>query len=195
VEFAEIDVARNHLGYFHNQGYHHLDGEDFLDVLRLRSEPDPADLAPYVEFVKIRAQAERGGPPLLQRSVHLLRKHLDLVPTENPFPNFKARFELDLSWLLNQSLDTFHQYSFATLRQYGACFELTQTYLEWLAAQGEQGLDEAIRAFREISAGAKAFQFQLARAVSRRKPLDLSPLEAMSDCWQRGTTRLKKRYL
>lgn len=195
VAVVEIDVARNHLGYFHSQGYYHLDGEDFLDVLRLRSEPDPAVLPPYVEFVKIRTQAGRAGTPLLQRSLRLLRKHLELLPTENPFPQFRARFEMDLAWLLKEKLDAFHQYSFATLRQYGACFELAQTYLQWLAAQGEQGLDEAIRAFREISEGAKTFQFQLARAVSRGKPLDLSPLEAMSDCWQRGTTSLQTRYL
>ena len=52
-----------------------------------------------------------------------------------------------------------------------------------------------MRAFREISQGAKAFQFQLARAVSRRKPLDLSPLEAMAERWQRGIAGLKQRYL
>ncbi len=192
---VEIDVSHSHLGYFHNQGYYHLDGEDFLDVLRLRGEPDPAVLPPYVEFVKIRTQAGRAESSLLQHSLQLLRKHLDLVPTENPLENFKARFERDLIWLLEESLDAFHQYSFATLRQFGACFELTQTYLQWLDAQGERELDEAIRAFQELSESAKTFQFQLARAVSRRKPLDLSPLEAMSDCWQRGTRSLKLRYL
>jgi len=31
--------------------------------------------------------------------------------------------------------------------------------------------------------------------MNRRKPLDLSPLEAMAERWQRGTTGLKARYL
>ena len=195
VAVNEIDAARHHMGYFHNQGYHHVDGDDFLDVLRLRGEPDPAALPPYVEFVKIRAGARRGGTSLLQCSMQLLRRHLELVPAENPFLSFKARFEKDLIWLLNENLETFHQYSFATLRQYGACFELSQTYLNWLAARGESELDEEIRAFREISEGAKTLQFQLARAMNRRKPLDLSPLDAMAERWQRGTTGLKTRYL
>ncbi len=194
VAVNEIDAAGHHLGYFHNQGYYHLDGDDFLDVLRLRGETDPAVLPPYAEFVKIRPATGRGGVSLLERSLQLLRRHLDLAPAENPFPGFRARLEKDLVWLLGEDLDSFHRYSFATLRQYGACFELSQTYLQWLASQGEQGLDEAIGAFRAISEGAKSFQFQLARAVSHRKPLDLSPLEAMSGCWQRGTTALKARY-
>ena len=195
VAVTEIDAARHHMGYFHNQGYHHVGGDDFLDVLRLRGEPDPAALPPYVEFVKIRGGARRDGRSLLQGSLQLLRRHLELVPTENPFLSFKARFEKDLIWLLEKNLEAFHQYSFATLRQYGACFELSQTYLHWLAAQGEGELDEEIRVFREISEGAKTLQFQLARAMNRRKPLDLSPLEAMAERWQRGTTGLKARYL
>ena len=53
--------------------------------------------------------------------------------------------------------------------------------LAWLAAHGEAGLDGEIRAFGEISDGAKALQFQLARAMSRRKPLDLAQLDVMEE--------------
>ena len=35
VAVVEIDVARAHMGYFHNQGYYHVSGEDFLNALRL----------------------------------------------------------------------------------------------------------------------------------------------------------------
>jgi len=194
VAVVEIDVSRRHLGYFHNQGYHHVDGEDFLDLFRLSGTPDPAFLPPYVEFVKIRRRAGL-DEPLLRRSLRLLRRHLGLLPDENPFPRFRSRFEQDLPRLMNGSLETFHQYSFATLRQYGACFELAQTYLRWLAEQGEQGLDEASDALREIAEAAKVFQFQLARAIGRRKPLDLSPFETMADCWLRATGILRARYL
>jgi hypothetical protein len=195
VAVNEIDIEARHMGYFHGPGYFHVEGEDFLDVLRLRGEPDPAALPPYVEFVKIRSRPAPDASALVPGSLGLLRKHLALVPIENPFLSFKGRFEGDLDWLLRESLDTFHQYSFATLRQYGACFELTHTYLRWLAGQGEHGLEEPIAAFREISDGAKAFQFQLARAMSRRKPLDLTPLEAMAESWERGVTGLRQRYL
>lgn len=193
VAVVEIDVARAHMGYFHNQGYYHVGGEDFLNALRIRVE-NPAMLPPYVEFVKARSGPEKRGVALLEASLRAMRKQFELVPNENPFPPFKARFEKDLAWLIEDDLETFHQYSFATLRQFGACFELSQTYLEWLAAQGERGLEQEIRAFRHISEGAKALQFQLARAMSRRRSLDLAPIDAMAEYWERGITSLKSRY-
>ena len=200
VAAVEIDVERRTLGYFHNQGYHRLEGDDFLDVLRLREPVDPAMLPPYAEFVKIRPapnDAAAGASPaeaLVRTSLRLLGKHLRLVPPENPFVRFRERFERDLEGLLQESIDTFHQYSFATLRQYGACFELSATYLDWLAANGEKDLDDVTRAFREISESAKAFQFQLARSMARRKPLDLAPIDAMGERWERGIRGLIARY-
>jgi hypothetical protein len=130
----------------------------------------------------------------VEKSLSLFRKHLELVPAANPFLSFKARFEKDLPRLLNESLETFHAYSFATLRQYGACFELAATYLQWLASQGEEGLEEATRNFLEISESAKTLQFQLARSMARKKPLDLAPLDAMAERWERGIAALKARY-
>ena len=194
VGAVEIDVDRQLLGYFHSQGYYHLQGDDFLDALRLRDPQDPAILPPYAEFVKIREAANGNGRELVQKSLTLLKRHLELAPSANPFVSFKARFEEDLSALLQDSLDTFHQYSFATLRQYGACYELSATYLQWLGAQGERGLEEVTGAFLALSEGAKAFQFQLARAMARRKPLDLSPLDTMAEQWERGMSGLRARY-
>jgi hypothetical protein len=189
---VEIDVSRRFMGYFHNQGYYHLEGDDFLDALRLRPAQDAVNLAPYVEFVKMHPGAD--ARPVLPRSLALFREHLSAVPVANPFPRFKARLEQDVGHLISSGLDAFHQYSFATVRQFGACFELAQTYLEWLAAHGEAGLDSEIRAFGEIAEGAKAFQFHLARAISRGKPPDLSPLEAMGERWQHAIHRLRARY-
>jgi len=195
VAVTEIDLERNHLGYFHGQGFYHLNGSDFLDVLRLREPADPAQLPPYVEFVKVRNGAKPDAGALKRTSLGLLKKHLGLAPAANPFTGFRARFEQDLKWLLAESIDTFHQYSFATLRQYGACFELSATYLAWLAAHGESGLDNEVRAFTDLSEGAKTFQFQLARAMARKKPLDLSSLDGMAERWERGMTALRARYL
>jgi hypothetical protein len=195
VAVVEIDVENNHMGYFHGQGYYHLDGEDFLNVFRLKGEPDPAMLPPYVEFVKMRRQEKLPQRELVDVSLNLLRKQLGLLPVENPFLKFKKRFEQDLEWLMTQSLETFHQYSFATLRQYGACYELSHTYLQWLTQQGQTGLDEAAAAINELSNGAKAYQFQLARAMNRKKPLDLAPLDNMAEHWERGMGALRKLYL
>jgi hypothetical protein len=184
VAAVAIDVEQQRLGYFHNQGYYELTGDDFAAVLQ------PQTLPPYVEFVKVRGDASGD----VQTSLRLLKRHLALIPEANPFASFKTRFERDLESLLEQPIETFHLYSFATLRQFGACYELTATYLEWLTEQGETGLEDCTRAFREISESAKAFQFQLARAMARRKPLDLSPLDTMGVRWERAVGDLKARY-
>ncbi|MEJ2392815.1 MAG: DUF1839 family protein [Gammaproteobacteria bacterium] len=195
VAIVEIDVDKQHLGYFHGQGYYHLDGEDFLNVFRLKGEPDPAMLPPYVEFVKRRQTGQLARDALLAGSIRLLKKQLLLLPETNPFEKFKPRFEQDLQWLMNESLETFHQYSFATLRQFGACYELAHTYLIWLQQQGEAGLDQAVADIEALSNGAKAYQFQLARAMNRKKPLDLAPLDTMATHWQSAMERLRQRYL
>jgi hypothetical protein len=191
IGVVKIDVEGRRLGYFHNQGYFELTGDDFLDILRIREPADPAMLPPYVEFVKVR---EGANGDLLQKSLGLLKKHLELVPSTNPFRSFKTRFEKDLDALMHESIETFHQYSFATLRQYGACYELCATYLQWLTEQGEQGLEELRQTFLSLSEGAKALQFQLARAMARKKPLDLTTLDTMAETWERGIAGLKARY-
>jgi len=194
VAAVAIDVEQHRLGYFHGQGYYELEGQDFVDVFRLGGATDPAALPPYVEFVKGAHRAQLQGEELLHASLALLRKHLGYLPEHNPFIAFRQRFQQDLPWLMNEDLQTFHQYSFATLRQYGACFELVTTYLDWLAQQGQSAVAPATAAFADISTTAKAFQFQLARAMSRKKELDLSPLEAMGRHWERGTSLLQTLY-
>ena len=193
VAVVEIDVAQERLGYFHGQGYYHLEGNDFRFALGQAGNAGAATLPPYAEFMKIRERTPRGDA-LLPASLRLLQKHLELVPESNPFVAFKARFQADLDALLQQSLDVFHQYSFATLRQYGACYELAARYLQWLEDQGERGLAELTQAFLDLSEGAKSLQFQLARAMARRKPLDLSALDAMAATWDTGVSGLRSRY-
>jgi hypothetical protein len=108
------------------------------------------------------------------------------MPRDNPFLAFKERFGQDLEWLIEAPIETFHRYSFATLRQYGACYELVSTYLEWLKEGGEADLDGPIEAFREIATSTKAFQFQLARAIARRRQLPLESLDRMAELWRSG---------
>jgi hypothetical protein len=188
-----IDLERETLGYFHGQGYYEVTGEDFRALLRLHDQ-DPAMLPPYAELVKPRARSGDQDATLVPRSLALLQRHLRLLPESNPFVSFKARLTEDLATLLESSLDTFHQYSFATLRQYGACYELSATYLQWLVAHGESGLDELTEAFLSLSRDAKAFQFQLARSMARRKPLDVAPLDTMAATWETATRALRARY-
>ena len=197
VAVIEIDVAEKRLGYFHGQGYYHLQGSDFTNVFRL-GEPhghNPAMLPPYVEFVKRRERLPLSGDDLKNASLALLRRQLESLPAANPFEKFKPRFAADMEWLVNEPIDMFHQYSFATLRQFGACYELASTYLSWLQAQQVPHLEASIAALTDLSTGAKTMQFHLARAMARKKPLDLTPLDTMAARWNDAMTHLKQHFI
>jgi hypothetical protein len=194
VAVNAIDIANEELGYFHNQAYHRLRGDDYANVLHSRGPADPARLPPYVEFVKRREGEALTGDALVQASMKILRRQLRLVPTANPFTAYKTRFAIDIQWLINESMETFHRYSFATLRQFGACFELCATYLQWLDEMKTPGLLNAIRSFNELSTGAKTIQFQLARSMARKKPLDMSILDNMAQTWQSAIAELKTNF-
>ena len=190
-----IDIEQRYLGYFHGQSYYELTGQDFIDIFQLGGLVHERMLPPYLEYVKLRNLHEvPRGKALVDASLVLLRKHLQLIPRDNPFVRFKDAFARDFDWLLTQEMETFHLYSFATFRQYGACFELVETYLKWLQQQGQQNLDAAIQAFATISNNTKAFQFQLARAMARKRPIDLAPLDEMAAAWQTGISQLLALY-
>lgn len=193
VAVIEIDAARRELGYFHGQGYYRLTGDDFAGALRLDSQ-EPAMLPPYVEFVK-RRSGPLVGDALYERSLALLRRQVEQLPPENPFEQFKTRLAADLDWLCGAPLPTFHAYSFATLRQLGASYELASRYLSWLDEHQQLGLDQSIGAFANLSTGAKAFQFQLARAMARSKPLELAPLDEMAATWRTAADELRLSLL
>ena len=87
----------------------------------------------------------------------------------------------------------FHYYSFATLRQCGACFELLETFSRWLSAGGIDGLELAADDFRQIANGAKTLQFKLARVAGRQRDLDVHPmLDDMAASWEAGMDKLAK---
>jgi len=195
VAVTEIDLSKKHLGYFHGQGYYHLPAEDFENVFRLNAKPDPAVLSPYVEIAKLRRTEKISNSAQLKISLRLLKKQLALLPEKNPFHAFKTKFESDVTWLCKEGLETFHQYSFATLRQFGACYELATNYLNWLTSNGETGLEEATQLIKSISETAKVYQFQLARVISRGKSLDLSPIDKMAESWSKATIQLKEKYI
>ena len=195
VGVNEIDVDRRFMGYFHNAGYFELQGEDFRDVFQTEGLAHERMLPPYVEFIKWRRDftAPR-GKELVDASLGILKRHLTRVPLGNPFERFRERLVADLDWLMKAEIERFHAYSFATLRQYGACFELAETYVRWLGENGIAGLDEVADDFKLISESAKSHQFQLARSMARKKPLDLAPLEAMGARWAHGMGALQARF-
>jgi hypothetical protein len=195
VGVNEIDVARARLGYFHNAGYFALEGEDFREVFQLDGAPHERVLPPYVEYVKWRANfTPPRGAQLAEASRPLLARHLARAPRDNPFPRFRARLERDLEGLMRAGIERFHVYSFANLRQYGACFELGESYLRWLGSHGVAGVETPALALRDIAETAKRLQFQLARSMSRGKPLDLAPIDAMAAQWTLAMGELQGRF-
>jgi len=194
VAAIDIDIANQRLGYFHGQGYYHLKGEDFVNVLHVNGIPHASVLPPYVEFVKRRSTTKLAGDALTEASLKLLRRHLNQLPEANPFTKFIPRIQSDLDWLMCEPIEMFHQYSFATLRQFGACYELSATYLKWLQSRGVTELDRPIAAYTELAAGAKTIQFQLARSMARKKPLDLTSLNQMAITWETAADDMLSRF-
>ena len=57
------------------------------------------------------------------------------------------------------------------------------------------GLDQAAESALSIATVAKTFQFQLARSMARKKPLDLQPIDQMAAHWRTIAEQLKARFL
>lgn len=177
VGVQAIDPEAQVLGYFHNAGYFELQGEDYQGVFRLlpHQKTQPDVLPPYVEMVKERRAPEKKGGALVDAARGLLKHNLTMRPQTDPFVRFSTRFASDVPWLFTEPLATFHLYAFNTLRQVGAAFELLGSHLQWLRAN-QVALPEAPAAeFLELAQGAKALQFQLARAVNKKRPTDFAP--------------------
>ena len=196
IAIQDIDLEARTLGYFHGQGYHELAGDDFDCALRRVPPHDAPDrLAPYFEVVKL-DRVERVAPAAqATRAIALLREHLALRPRENPLAKMAVRFPDDLAWMREQPLASYHTWAFATLRQAGASFELCAVFLRWLAAQGQDDLEEVAQASDAIAQASRTLMLKVARAVNGKRPLDASePLDAMANGWETVIRGLDKRY-
>ncbi|MBU7439191.1 DUF1839 family protein [Paraburkholderia fungorum] len=165
-----IDPAARRLGYFHNTGYHLLDGEDYDGVFRkLPQFAQQADLLfPYVEFAKqVRPALE--GTALVEASAELLCAHLARRPLVNPISQWREAFPAHLDMLLERGEAFFHPYSFNLMRQLGANFEFLSKYLTWLAAQGFDVPESIPAAAQRIASESMVMQFRLVRAIARRR--------------------------
>ena len=195
VVINALDLQKRRLGYFHNAGYFELEGEDFTNLFRLGYPHDPGYMPFFAEFVRIDRLRRREPRELVQTSIGLLRSHLARLPAANPIAAFAARFPQDVAWLQSEGLPLYHRYAFATLRQLGANFELAASYVGWLSAQGETGLEGAQAAFLDISSGTKALLLKTARAVNTGRAVQFQELlQDMADAWTTGMDILKRRY-
>ncbi len=164
-----IDPDAKLLHYFHNAGFFALSDADYEGIFRqsYAAGSPQAVLFPYVEFVK---PGENKAPVVTRDiAVKMLKHHLRFRPITNPIRAYQQAFPTHAEMLSQRSMEFFHLYAFNTLRQVGANFEMLSSHLSWLASQGESNLEKGVNAASDIAVGAKTNQFQLARAVTRKK--------------------------
>ncbi|WP_195909628.1 DUF1839 family protein [Rhizobium tubonense] len=189
VAINRIDVEKRELDYFHNGGFFQLGGEDFDGIFQLHLREDDIPFLPYTEFAKF-----PDSPPdkdsIRQTSRRLLNYHFGRRPKTNPIRAFSAVFPSQVEAVAERPFGFFHKYAFNTLRQLGANFELSASHLDWLSAE----FAEASAKARLISEAAKSVQFQLARAVTRKKFEALqTALDPAADAWDAMMGLLEKR--
>lgn len=191
VAINRLDLGNKRLDYFHNAGFFTLEGADFDGLFHLNDGPDDLPFLPYTEFAKF--PENRPDEVYLRREAkRLLAAHFARRPADNPVAAFAKVFPKQVEAVADRPFGFFHKYAFNTLRQLGANFELAGTHLDWLAPDGS--LADAADAARKISETAKSVQFQIARAVTRRKfdPL-ATALDPAVEAWDRLMASLAAR--
>lgn len=178
IGINRIDIAGRRIEYFHNAGYFALDGEDF-DGLFAPAPADRMPFRPYVEFTTL-DPVRRAPGELKAVAAGLYEKHWAMRPRENPVRAFEAAFAEGAAALAGRPEQAFHDYAFHHLRVFGANFDLLGAGLAWLS----DGADPRIAPCQVIAETAKRLQFQLIRAVARRRFDDLpAALEPAAAAW------------
>lgn len=182
VGINRLDLAGRSMDYFHNGGFFRVEGADFDGVFQLDQPEGSLPFLPYTEFAKF---PDRQMTLAHQRETAslLLKRHFARRPHGNPIAAFAAVFPTQVEAIADRPFGYFHKYAFNTLRQFGANFELLASHLAWLdKASYEHAIADALK----ISENAKTVQFQLARAITRKKfdPL-ASALDPAVAAWNR----------
>ncbi|TCM79853.1 succinylarginine dihydrolase [Rhizobium sp. BK068] len=190
VAINRLDFAGKRIEYFHNGGYFQLEGEDFDGLFQLNLKPQDPSFLPYTEFAKFPARIPEAAH-VSTTARKLLERHFGRRPVSNPIRAFAEVFPQQVEAVAERPFGFFHKYAFNTLRQFGANFELAGDHLAWLSGNE---FSSAIADARRISEIAKSVQFQLARAVTRKKydPLRAA-LDPAADAWDSMMASLKER--
>ncbi len=189
VAINRLDTQARAMDYFHNGGFFQVDGEDFDGLFQKNLAEDALPFLPYTEFAKFPAKPVPGEH---QRTVaaRLLRRHYVRRPVANPIAAFAEVFPTHVEAVAERPFGYFHKYAFNTLRQFGANFELMASHLAWISGDVYA---PAVEQALTISEVAKSVQFQLARAVTRKKfdPLK-SALDPAIEAWDKLMKELGK---
>ena len=193
----DIDTENRRLGYFHNAGYHQLEGEDFERTLRIAEPFDPALLPLFAEVVSVERRIAQPLPELRAMSRALIAKYLSRRPITNPIERFRRRFELELPVIQEAGLDHYHAWAFAATRQLGAAFELAALNLRWISSNAPTpALATAAQSFDEIATANKAFILKGARlAMNKRTFSDGALFDSTSMAWDRAMAALDSEFI
>jgi hypothetical protein len=186
VAVEAIDPEREVLRYFHNAGYHQLEGEDYRGIFRLDHEYSADVLPPYTELARLDAGPRLEGEALRERARELLVANVARRPADNPFERFGAGLAAELPNLLAGDAQRYHDYAFATVRMVGSAFDVAASHVDWVL--GDAGAPAAER-MREIVAGSKTLSFKLAR----RREFDPAPaVEVLAGAWSAAFAELDR---
>jgi hypothetical protein len=178
IGINRIDIRGRRLEYFHNAGYFALEGEDF-DGLFAPAPADRMPFRPYVEFTTL-TPLRRSPAELKTLAAQLFDLHWARRPRANPVRAFQQVFAEGAAALAGRPEQAFHDYAFHHLRVFGANFDLLAAGLAWLS----DGADPRNSTCNTIAELAKRLQFQLIRAVARRRFDDLpGALAPAVDAW------------
>lgn len=191
IAINRLSEKNRELDYFHNGGFYRLSGDDFDGVFGRQYPEGSPPFLPYTEFAKFPTRLPGRGHMRAQ-SKALLRRHLGRMPAANPVAAFAREFPMQVSAIADRPFGFFHKYAFNTLRQLGANFELAASHFRWISEDDE--FEEAARAALQIATSAKTAQFQLARALTRKKFDTLgSVLDPATEGWERLVNILTAR--
>lgn len=191
-----LDPIAGTLVYLHNDGVHELSGAD-LDATLGDAARQGRVPYPYVELVRVDTVRRCSPEDLWATTLELAREHVRRAPGpgtdgRGPAGRIVDAIREHVPVLMENGMDYFHLYSFATTRQAGLTAALAAHACEYLAhgaasRHGEvsaEGLLRAAESFRAAASAAKTLQFKLARAASGREPR----IDAAADAWVDGYT-------
>ena len=189
VAINRLDPVGRELDYFHNGCFFRLDGEDYDGVFQKNQPADALPFLPYTEFAKF-TERPPAEAEIRQTARRLMAFHFARRPAENPIRAFAKVFAAEVEAIADRPFSVFHKYAFNTLRQVGANFELAGSHLDWLSPE----FAAASSAARRLSEAAKSVQFQMARAVTRRKfePLHAA-LDPAAEAWDAMVGQLERQ--
>jgi hypothetical protein len=140
---------------------------------------------PFTELVRFGVGTRLTGDELRAEARALMRHHLALRPTRNPFEAWGERLSDDLARLLEGDAADYHAYAFVTVRMVGSAFELLADHVDWCLGQDGAA---AAASLREIVDATKVLSFRLAR---RRRFDPAETLGTLAGAWEEAMAGLR----